>query len=97
MKLLFLIHNMSHRAGTERVLSSIANELAGRNYDITIASCRDGRNSGFKLDKRIKLVSLEGEKYGNPVVRRLKGIGPLPAASTYWIIFYHLLRMSMII
>mgnify|MGYP001026284292 FL=1 len=77
MKLLFLIHNMSHRAGTERVLSSIANELAGRYYDITIASCRDGRNSGFKLDKRIKLVSLEGEKYGNPVVRRLKGIGKI--------------------
>ena len=79
MKLLFLIHNMSHTAGTERVLSTISNELITRNYDITIASCREGLKSGFKLDKRIKLVSLAGEKYSNTIARKVNGIKKLKA------------------
>lgn len=79
MKLLFLIHNMSHTAGTERVLSTISNELITRNYDITIASCREGLKSGFKLDRRIKLVSLAGEKYSNTIARKVNGIKKLKA------------------
>lgn len=74
MKLLFLIHDMTHGAGTERVLATLVNELAERGYSITIASCQNGLSSAFKLHKNIKLDTLRGEQVSNPLLRKFNNI-----------------------
>ena len=74
MKLLFLIHNMSHGAGTERVLACLANNLTDRGIEADIVSCREGLESHFALNGNINLYSMEGEKEKNRILRKIKGI-----------------------
>lgn len=73
MKICFFIHDMSKSGGTERVTSVIANALAKETgFEVDILSCDRGETSGFPLDASIELLSLHGERIGNPVLRKLK-------------------------
>jgi len=76
-KIGFLIMNFENGGGTERVTSIIANELLDRNYDITIYSCQKGNKCKFSIDDRVHLCSLEGEKYKNPIWRKIQVIKKL--------------------
>ena len=69
--------NFENGGGTERVTSIIANELLDRNYDITIYSCQKGNKCKFSIDDRVHLCSLEGEKYKNPIWRKIQVIKKL--------------------
>ena len=69
-----MIHDMSEGAGTERVLSTLSNQLIEKGYDVEILSCKNGYKSKFALKNSIKLRSLEGEKVSNKFIRRLKNI-----------------------
>ena len=64
--------NFENGGGTERVTSLIANELLNRKYDVTIYSCQNGNKSRFFIDDRVHLCSLEGEKYKNPIWRKIR-------------------------
>ncbi len=66
-RLVFFSGNMSHSGGTERVLSVIANGLAGRGYPVSIISLWGGGNSFFPLCDSIHVYWAEKE-------RRRKGI-----------------------
>lgn len=74
MKILFFIHDISHGAGTERVLTRLANDLTNMNIDISILSCQNGEESHFPIEKRIKLYSLQGEREKNALLRKINGI-----------------------
>lgn len=62
MKICFLIGNMSHTGGTERVLQQIANGLAERGHSIVIVSVWGTDRPGFPLDGRIAFRRL-GDDY----------------------------------
>lgn len=68
----FLIMNFENGGGTERVTSIIANELLNRKYDITIYSCQNGNKCRFSIEDRVHLCSLKGEKYKNPIWRKIQ-------------------------
>lgn len=57
-KICFLIGNLNLFGGTERVTSIIANNLADRGYDITIASIENGDKPFFELTKDVNYLSL---------------------------------------
>lgn len=69
MKISFLINNMSHGGGTERVTSIIANELS-RQHDVFILSCRGEGESKFILNESVELFFLCGDKYRNSILRK---------------------------
>lgn len=74
MKILFFIHDMSNGAGTERVLSTLSNQLVKNSHTIDILSCQNGTVSHFDLSPSINLYSLEGEKTNNTILRRFNSI-----------------------
>lgn len=53
MKICYLIGNMSHTGGTERVLQQIANGLVERGHSVVIVSVWGTDRPGFPLDGRI--------------------------------------------
>lgn len=61
-KICFLIGNLNNSGGTERVTTLIANALAEKNYQVSILSLADGRQSFFELEPDIKTYSLYPEK-----------------------------------
>ncbi|ENX25307.1 hypothetical protein F891_03380 [Acinetobacter sp. CIP 101966] len=61
-KICFLIGNLNNSGGTERVTTLIANALAKKNYQVSILSLADGRQSFFELEPDIKTYSLYPEK-----------------------------------
>lgn len=61
-KICFLIGNLSHSGGTERVTTLIANALAEKKYQVSILSLADGRQPFFELVPSIKTYSLYPEK-----------------------------------
>ena len=61
-KVCFLIGNIDNFGGTERVTSIIANNLAKKGYDITIASITNGDSPFFSLDQNIRTLSLSSAK-----------------------------------
>lgn len=67
----FLIMNFEKGGGTERVTSVIANELTKNNFDVTVISCQYGNFCKFKLNNNVRLFSLNGEQYTNPIKRKL--------------------------
>ena len=67
----FLIMNFNNGGGTEHVTAIIANELAKRNYNITIFSCQQGKNNKFDINDNINICSLSGERFLNPLLRKL--------------------------
>lgn len=76
-KIAFLITNFSNNGGTERVTSIIANKLEENNWDCSIISCNDGINPKFDINKKINLISLNGEKDKNPIIRKINNIKKL--------------------
>ena len=54
----FFIHNFNRPAGSERVTSIIANELAKQGFQIAIISVCGSNNSYYEIDDKIKLVTL---------------------------------------
>lgn len=61
-KICFLIGNLNHSGGTERVTTLIANSLAQENYQISILSLTNGKQPFFELVPSIKTYSLYPEK-----------------------------------
>lgn len=61
-KICFLIGNLNHSGGTERVTTLIANALAQKNLQVSILSLADGRQPFFELVPSIKTYSLYPEK-----------------------------------
>lgn len=57
-KICFLIGNINHSGGTERVTTLIANELSKSNYQVTILSLWDGDQPFFSLEDGIDFFSL---------------------------------------
>lgn len=54
----FLVGNLNNPGGTERVTTSIANQLFKENFNITILSFYEGLNPFFKLEKGILIDNL---------------------------------------
>lgn len=61
-KICFLIGNLNSSGGTERVTTLIANALAQKNFQVSILSLADGKQSFFELEPDIKTYSLYPEK-----------------------------------
>lgn len=61
-KVCFLIGNINHSGGTERVTSLIANELSKKDSSVFILSLSSGNQPFFPLEKSIKIFSLFPEK-----------------------------------
>ena len=61
-KICFLIGNLSHSGGTERVTSLIANRLPKQDYDVSILSLTDGTVPFFELNSYIQTYSLYPKK-----------------------------------
>lgn len=61
-KICFLIGNLNNSGGTERVTTLIANALAQKNFQVSILSLADGKQSFFELKPDIKTYSLYPEK-----------------------------------
>ncbi len=61
-KICFLIGNLNHSGGTERVTTLIANALAQKNFQVSILSLADGKQPFFELEPDIKIYSLYPEK-----------------------------------
>ena len=62
MKILFLINNIGHIGGTERVTSIIANALTLQNLQIDICSIEGFKNPAFPLDSSINVFSIFPDK-----------------------------------
>ncbi|MDE5779717.1 MAG: glycosyltransferase family 4 protein [Lachnospiraceae bacterium] len=73
MKIGFLIGNMSHTGGTERVLQLIANGLNQRGYQIVVISMWGKKELAFPLNKQIKRYRLAVE-YPKGIEKNLKNI-----------------------
>lgn len=61
-KICFLIGNIDHSGGTERVTNLIANDLSKKGYKIYILSLFGNENPFFKLDENIRVYSLYSKK-----------------------------------
>ncbi|PUR01237.1 glycosyltransferase family 4 protein [Acinetobacter schindleri] len=61
-KICFLIGNLNNSGGTERVTTLIANALAQKNFQVSILSLADGKQSFFELEPDIKTYSLYPKK-----------------------------------
>lgn len=61
-KICFLIGNIDHSGGTERVTNLIANDLSKKGYKIYILSLFSDENPFFKLDENIGVYSLYSKK-----------------------------------
>ncbi len=79
----FLIHNIANHGGTERVTVQIANGLSKSGYKAYIFSCREGRDCNYDVSNEVEQISLEGEKYINPLTRKLKMISELKCQTAF--------------
>lgn len=61
-KICFLIGNINHSGGTERVTSLIANKLSENDYKIFILSLAEGKQPFFPLEENVEIYSLFPEK-----------------------------------
>ena len=61
-KICFLIGNIDHSGGTERVTSLIANDLSKKGYKIHILSLFGDDNPFFKLDENIRMYSFYSKR-----------------------------------
>jgi len=79
MKICFFITDISKKAGTERVTTIIANEMAALGHEITIMSLAKAKESGYELSEGIRIVALEHGSGNNnkknfiPIVREIRG------------------------
>ncbi|MEG0297760.1 MAG: glycosyltransferase family 4 protein [Clostridium sp.] len=58
MKICFIVNDLNMKAGTERAVTIVANNLSKAGYDITILSFMDVKKSGYELHKDVKVVDL---------------------------------------
>ena len=58
----FLVGNLSHSGGTEKVTTLIANQLSKKDYQVSILSIVDGKDSFFPIDSKIQTYSLFSKK-----------------------------------
>lgn len=73
MKICFQILSLKLSGGAEKVLASLASELALRGYDVSVVCLpRDGRGSFYPLNKNVKLHYLEGWDTETRLVKRSK-------------------------
>lgn len=79
MKVGFLIGNMSHAGGTERVLQQVANGLAARGRQVVVISVWGTDGLAFPLDGRITFRRL-GDGYPDTAGRHLRTVGKLRRA-----------------
>lgn len=79
MRIGFLIGNMSHAGGTERVLQQIANGLAERGHQVVVISVWGKDELAFPLDGRITFRRL-GDDYPGTVVQHLRTVRRLRRA-----------------
>lgn len=61
-KICFLIGDLSHSGGTERVTTLIANALAQKDFQVSILSLADGKRPFFELAPNIEIYSLYTKK-----------------------------------
>lgn len=85
MKLIYLIEDFSIKGGAERIISEKVNFLeANCGHDITVVSVyHDDRPPGYRLNKGVKLVSLNVEftdNKGNIAMRTIKRAATLMTA-----------------
>lgn len=71
MKLVFLIGDLSHSGGTERVLSVISDGLVRLGHDVTIISLTGEPPSFFNLHEKIRVVWLRSRGLDKQVIRNL--------------------------
>lgn len=71
-EIVFLIGNMTHSGGTERVLSVIASGLTERGYQVSIVSMWGSGQTFFSLNESIKIYWLEEEAPGAGIIMKLK-------------------------
>ena len=77
MKICFFTGDISKKAGTERVSTIIANELAKNGHEVYMLSLVKCSKSGFELNKNIKIISLEKGSGNNkknfvPLVKEIR-------------------------
>lgn len=73
-EIVFLIGNMTHSGGTERVLSIIANGLTERGYQVSIVSMWGNDQTFFPLREEVKIYWVEKETPKAGVIRKLRTI-----------------------
>lgn len=69
----FLIGNMSHSGGTERVLQQVANGLTVRGFQVVVISVWGGDKLTFPLDGRVRFRRL-GSEYPRGLFGHLKAV-----------------------
>ncbi|MBQ2736888.1 MAG: glycosyltransferase family 4 protein [Clostridia bacterium] len=75
MKICFLIQQYNNGGGTEMALSSVANGLVKRGYDIMILSIGKGKSPRFHTSEKIKLCELDmGNNGRKSRIKELKTI-----------------------
>lgn len=73
-EIVFLIGNMTHSGGTERVLSVIANGLVQRGHGVSIVSIWGKGETFFPLEKEIRVYWLEAEVPKAGVVKKIRAV-----------------------
>lgn len=61
-KICFLVGNLSHSGGTEKVTTLIANQLSKKDYQVSILSIVDGKDSFFPINSKIQTYFMFAEK-----------------------------------
>lgn len=59
MKICFFVGDISKKAGTERVVTIVANEMATRGFKVYIMSLVNSPESGFELGEGIEIIPLK--------------------------------------
>jgi len=77
MKICFFIGDISKKAGTERVTTIIASEMANIGHEVYIMSLANSEKSGYRIHKDIKIIALKHGSGNNkknfiPVVKEIR-------------------------
>lgn len=79
MKICFFVGDVSKKAGTERVTTIIANDMASKNHEVYIMSLANSSESGFPLHESIKVIALKNGSENNkknfiPLVKEIRKV-----------------------
>ncbi len=75
MKIVYCVYKLSEGGGVSRVLTTKANYLVKKGYDITIITAtKEDKDTFYPLDKRVQTLSFnlkyEGQVYNKPIWKR---------------------------
>ncbi len=78
MKICFFIGDISKKAGTERVTTIIASEMASTGHEVFIMSLADSDKPGYEIHEDIKIIALKHGSGNNkknfiPIVGEIRG------------------------